>query len=175
MDNRTKNKDSVVCDDSEEEEEIFDCSNKTPVAENEHSPRNNYAAFPFSDISPLDLNMPLDIDRSSNNTQPNLDDLKQLEQDKKSIYAHPLFPLLGLYHLKFSEQHFNLLYFLTKALLFEKCEIATKSINSFDNDSSLSSFANEVEEFLQHQKSMGKSLFTNDPEVDSLVNVTDHC
>lgn len=128
--------------DSEEEEEISDSAN----------------------IS----NTPLDLE-STTTTTPNIDDLKQLEKDKKSIYSHPLFPLLGIATTTISTIDFKLAFFPLSALLFEKCEIATRSINSFDNDSSLTSFGNEIEEFLLHQQSAGKSLFTNNPEVDSLV------
>ncbi|KAI2800582.1 Homeobox protein pknox2 [Blomia tropicalis] len=92
------------------------------------------------------------ITSGSNNTQP-LDhiDLKQLEMDKKAVYSHPLFPLL--------------------ALIFEKCEIATRSINAFDTDPSLqsSTFNNEIEEFIEHQQKMGKPFLTNNSEVDTLM------
>ena len=56
------------------------------------------------------------------------------------------------------------------ALLFEKCEIATRSINSFDSDPSLSAFNNEIEEFIEHQQKIDKPFFTDNPEVDSLVS-----
>ena len=55
------------------------------------------------------------------------------------------------------------------ALLFEKCELATQSINAFDSDPSLSAFNNEIGEFIEHQQKLGRPLLTDDPEVDSLV------
>ena len=56
------------------------------------------------------------------------------------------------------------------ALLFEKCELATQSINAFDSDPSLSAFNNEIGEFIEHQQKLGRPLLTDDPEVDSLVS-----
>lgn len=48
--------------------------------------------------------------------------------------------------------------------------MATRSINSFESDPSLSAFNNEIEEFIEHQQKNAKPLFTDTPEVDSLVN-----
>ncbi|XP_017488633.1 PREDICTED: homeobox protein PKNOX2-like, partial [Rhagoletis zephyria] len=85
----------------------------------------------------------------SSSSSSSFADLKQLESDKKAVYSHPLFPLL--------------------ALLFEKCELATQSINAFDSDPSLSAFNNEIGEFIEHQQKLGRPLLTDDPEVDSLM------
>ena len=74
---------------------------------------------------------------------------EQLNADKLLVYAHPLFPLL--------------------ALLFEKCEHATHSIHAFETDTSLKSFDTEIVAYIEHHHKSGISLFTDRPEVDSLV------
>lgn len=56
------------------------------------------------------------------------------------------------------------------ALLFEKCELATRSISSFDSDPSLSAFNHEIGEFIEHQQKLGRPFLTDDAEVDSLVS-----
>jgi len=83
------------------------------------------------------------------------DSAEQLKKDKLLVYSHPLFPLL--------------------ALIFEKCELATHSLTAFETDSSLKCCDAEIVSFIeQHQKS-GVALFTDRPEVDSLVSVPYNC
>ncbi|RWS30960.1 Homeobox protein PKNOX2-like protein [Leptotrombidium deliense] len=78
-------------------------------------------------------------------------DSQSLEKDKKAVYKHPLFPLL--------------------ALLLEKCEQATASLNINDEtNSTSSSFNNEIQAFVQHQQSdSSKPFLGNDPEIDTLM------
>lgn len=64
----------------------------------------------------------------------------------KILTRHPLFPLL--------------------ALLFEKCEIATQCAEI----SSSESFNQDIQAFVQHQERDGKPIFSDDPDVDGLVN-----
>lgn len=78
-------------------------------------------------------------------------DSEQMEKDKSAVYSHPLFPLL--------------------AVLFEKCEMATSSITSFENDPSLCLFDNEINEFIQHRTTEDKSILTGNSEVDCLVSL----
>ncbi|XP_054153107.1 homeobox protein PKNOX1-like [Oppia nitens] len=72
---------------------------------------------------------------------------QQFEEDKKAVYKHPLFPLL--------------------ALLLEKCESATSTLNT----SSISgpSFNAEIMAFVEHQQRDGKPFLSDNPEVDSLM------
>ncbi|XP_042207680.1 homeobox protein PKNOX2-like isoform X1 [Homarus americanus] len=72
-------------------------------------------------------------------------DQAQFEADKRSVYKHPLFPLL--------------------ALLFEKCELATQSADSVSSDS----FNLDIQAFVQHQERDRKPFLMNDPEVDGLM------
>ncbi|CAL4060216.1 unnamed protein product, partial [Meganyctiphanes norvegica] len=72
-------------------------------------------------------------------------DQAQFEADKRSVYKHPLFPLL--------------------ALLFEKCELATQSDGSVSSDS----FNLDIQAFVQHQERDRKPFLMNDPEVDGLM------
>ena len=73
------------------------------------------------------------------------DDQAQLEQDKRAIYKHPLFPLL--------------------ALLFEKCELATQSPECPSSDS----FNQDIQTFVQHQQRDKKAFFTENQEVNDLM------
>lgn len=72
-------------------------------------------------------------------------DQAQFETDKRSVYKHPLFPLL--------------------ALLFEKCEVATQSTDCVASDS----FNLDIQAFVQHQERDRKPFLLNDPEVDGLM------
>lgn len=68
-----------------------------------------------------------------------------IENDKKAIYSHPLFPLM--------------------ALFFEKCEQATQtpdcpSSNCFDVD---------IQAFVQRQERERKPFFSDNPELDGLM------
>ncbi|PSN51770.1 hypothetical protein C0J52_05257 [Blattella germanica] len=73
-------------------------------------------------------------------------DQAQFEADKRSVYKHPLFPLL--------------------ALLFERCEQATQSAECPNSES----FNMDIQAFVQHQERDRKPFFVNDPEVDGLVS-----
>jgi len=73
------------------------------------------------------------------------EDPARLEQDKRSIYKHPLFPLL--------------------ALLFEKCELATQSPECPSSES----FNIDIQTFVQHQQRDKKPFFTDNKEVDDLM------
>jgi hypothetical protein len=73
------------------------------------------------------------------------EDPARLEQDKRSIYKHPLFPLL--------------------ALLFEKCELATQSPECPSSES----FNVDIQTFVQHQQRDKKPFFTDNKEVDDLM------
>ena len=73
------------------------------------------------------------------------DEQSQLEQDKRAIYKHPLFPLL--------------------ALLFEKCELATQSPECPSSDS----FNQDIQTFVQHQQRDKKAFFTENQEVNDLM------
>lgn len=46
-------------------------------------------------ISELEMRLPMDQVSEPGGQSP-VDDVKQLERDKKAVYAHPLFPLLGM-------------------------------------------------------------------------------
>jgi len=76
------------------------------------------------------------------------EDPSRLEHDKRSIYKHPLFPLL--------------------ALLFEKCELATQSPDSASTDS----FNIDVQTFVQHQQKDKKAFFSGNKEVDDLMIIS---
>eukprot|EP00090_Calanus_glacialis_P023369 TRINITY_DN3604_c0_g1_i2.p1 TRINITY_DN3604_c0_g1~~TRINITY_DN3604_c0_g1_i2.p1 ORF type:complete len:181 (-),score=52.19 TRINITY_DN3604_c0_g1_i2:745-1287(-) len=84
---------------------------------------------------------------SAASAQPYLasEDPARLEQDKRSIYKHPLFPLL--------------------ALLFEKCELATQSPECPSSES----FNVDIQTFVQHQQRDKKPFFTDNKEVDDLM------
>lgn len=73
------------------------------------------------------------------------EDQAQLEQDKRAIYKHPLFPLL--------------------ALLFEKCELATQSPECPSSDS----FNVDIQTFVQHQQRDKKPFFGESEEVNELM------
>lgn len=72
-------------------------------------------------------------------------DQAQFEADKRSVYKHPLFPLL--------------------ALLFERCEQATQSAECPNSES----FNMDIQAFVQHQERDRKPFLLNDPEVDGLM------
>merc|ERR1719163_195492 len=80
-----------------------------------------------------------------NNATTGEDEQAQLEQDKRAIYKHPLFPLL--------------------ALLFEKCELATQSPECPSSDS----FNQDIQTFVQHQQRDKKAFFTENQEVNDLT------
>ncbi|NXG39617.1 PKNX2 protein, partial [Dromaius novaehollandiae] len=71
----------------------------------------------------------------------------QLEADKRAVYRHPLFPLL--------------------TLLFEKCEQATQGSECITS----ASFDVDIENFVHQQEQEHKPFFSDDPELDNLVNV----
>lgn len=73
------------------------------------------------------------------------DETAQFEADKRTIYKHPLFPLL--------------------ALLFEKCELATQSTEC----PSTESFNLDIQAFVRHQDREGKPFFTDNHEVNDLM------
>ena len=67
--------------------------------------------------------------------------------EKVAIYRHPLFPLLRV--------------------LFEKCEIATNSIEHVDSIN----FDNEIKVFITQMAKENKPFFTDNVEVDTLVSI----
>ncbi|XP_021940659.1 homeobox protein PKNOX2-like isoform X2 [Zootermopsis nevadensis] len=81
-------------------------------------------------------------DQGTGFSQP---DQAQFEADKRSVYKHPLFPLL--------------------ALLFERCEQATQSAECPNSES----FNMDIQAFVQHQERDRKPFLMNDPEVDGLM------
>lgn len=194
--NSNKDNCCVTSDDSEEEEDICDnTSAQSPpinVTDNEEEKDNGQKVVQLdadhlkpgskrridtgitdqaasADIS-LELLSSISALSDTVNTQLDFDDLKQLENDKKAVYSHPLFPLLGKLIGAIPRMVSNNGMSCLLALLFEKCEIATRSINSFDSDPSLSAFNGEIEEFIEHQQKGGKPFFSDNPEVDSLVS-----
>uniref|UniRef100_A0A8C7Y499 Pbx/knotted 1 homeobox 2 n=1 Tax=Oryzias sinensis TaxID=183150 RepID=A0A8C7Y499_9TELE len=74
-----------------------------------------------------------------------LDTQTQLESDKRAVYRHPLFPLLGL--------------------LFEKCEQATQGSECITS----ASFDVDIENFVHQQEQEHKPFFSEDPELDNLM------
>ncbi|XP_048522572.1 homeobox protein Meis3 [Dendroctonus ponderosae] len=72
-------------------------------------------------------------------------DQAQFEADKRSVYKHPLFPLL--------------------ALLFERCELATQSSEPQSSDA----FNLDIQAFVQHQERDRKPFLANEPEIDGLM------
>ncbi|KAL3270726.1 hypothetical protein HHI36_021252 [Cryptolaemus montrouzieri] len=72
-------------------------------------------------------------------------DQAQFEADKRSVYKHPLFPLL--------------------ALLFERCELATQSSDSQSSEA----FNLDIQAFVQHQERDRKPFLANEPEIDGLM------
>ncbi|XP_064029396.1 homeobox protein PKNOX2 isoform X1 [Pogoniulus pusillus] len=71
----------------------------------------------------------------------------QLEADKRAVYRHPLFPLL--------------------TLLFEKCEQATQGSECITS----ASFDVDIENFVHQQEQEHKPFFSDDPELDNLVEM----
>lgn len=71
-----------------------------------------------------------------------------LESDKRTIYQHPLFPLL--------------------LMLFEKCELATQTTEC----PSARSIDMDIREFITRMQRQGNALLVDEPEIDSLVSVT---
>ncbi|KAJ8311829.1 hypothetical protein KUTeg_010614 [Tegillarca granosa] len=69
----------------------------------------------------------------------------QNEEEKRSIYGHPLFPLM--------------------ALLFEKCEMATQTPDCPSSDS----FDVDIQAFVQHQEKDNKPFFSDDSDLDALM------
>lgn len=69
----------------------------------------------------------------------------QNEDEKRSIYGHPLFPLM--------------------ALLFEKCEMATQTPDCPSSDS----FDVDIQAFVQHQEKDNKPFFSDDSDLDALM------
>lgn len=76
-----------------------------------------------------------------------IDPQAQLEADKRAVYRHPLFPLL--------------------TLLFEKCEQATQGSECITS----ASFDVDIENFVHQQEQEHKPFFSDDPELDNLVNL----
>lgn len=74
--------------------------------------------------------------------------LSNMMNEKVAIYRHPLFPLLRI--------------------MFEKCEIATNSIDSVH----AITFDNEIKSFITQMAKENKPFFTDDAEVDGLVSIT---
>ncbi|XP_045468460.1 homeobox protein PKNOX2-like isoform X2 [Harmonia axyridis] len=72
-------------------------------------------------------------------------DQAQFEADKRSVYKHPLFPLL--------------------ALLFERCELATQSSDTQSSEA----FNLDIQAFVQHQERDRKPFLANEPEIDGLM------
>ncbi|KAK9892491.1 hypothetical protein WA026_020481 [Henosepilachna vigintioctopunctata] len=72
-------------------------------------------------------------------------DQAQFEADKRSVYKHPLFPLL--------------------ALLFERCELATQSSDAQSSEA----FNLDIQAFVQHQERDRKPFLANEPEIDGLM------
>jgi len=112
---------------------------------------NNYTSSPSSRKEPQPLG------KSSQSSSAQVagaasylagEDPTRLEQDKRAIYKHPLFPLL--------------------ALLFEKCELATQSPDSANTDS----FNIDVQTFVQHQQKDKKAFFSGNKEVDDLMIIS---
>ena len=75
-------------------------------------------------------------------------DPSQLESDKRAIYKHPLFPLL--------------------VLLFEKCELATQSIDAPSGPT----FEADIKVFVQQHCQDKKPPLTGNSEIDDLVSST---
>nr|QFQ66898.1 PKNOX2-like protein [Hofstenia miamia] len=78
-------------------------------------------------------------------TSLGITDSQSFETDKNYIYGHPLFPLM--------------------ALLFDKCEQATNSVEC----PSSASFEIDIETFIHQQERERKPFFTENAEVDSLM------
>jgi hypothetical protein len=74
-----------------------------------------------------------------------------LESDKRTIYQHPLFPLL--------------------LMLFEKCELATQTTEC----PSARSIDMDIRTFISQMQHQGKALLAEEPEVDSLVSSVVFC
>lgn len=72
-------------------------------------------------------------------------DQAQFEADKRSIYKHPLFPLL--------------------ALLFEKCELATQSAECPSSEG----FNVDIQAFVQHQQQDKRPLLSESEEANELM------
>ncbi|MGH0128554.1 UNVERIFIED_CONTAM: hypothetical protein FKN15_040254 [Acipenser sinensis] len=70
-----------------------------------------------------------------------------MDADKEAIYRHPLFPLL--------------------ALLFEKCEQSTQGSECITS----ASFDVDIENFVRIQEKEGKAFFSEDPDLDNLMQV----
>ncbi|KAK7582593.1 hypothetical protein V9T40_014038 [Parthenolecanium corni] len=79
----------------------------------------------------------------SNCNAPN--DQAAFEADKRTVYKHPLFPLL--------------------ALIFERCEQATQCAEI----PSAEGFSMDIQAFVQHQDKDQRPFLTNDDEVDGLM------
>ena len=71
--------------------------------------------------------------------------LGNIINEKVAIYRHPLFPLLRI--------------------LFEKCEIATNSVETVNS----LTFDHEIKSFITQMAKENKPFFTEDAEVDGLV------
>lgn len=90
-------------------------------------------------------NSPSPVPTQQTTSSSQASETQSLDNDKKAIYRHPLFPLM--------------------ALLFEKCERATQtpecpSADSFDVD---------IQAFVQHQEKDRKPFFSDDTELDGLM------
>jgi len=80
-------------------------------------------------------------------TQPVVkeEDSEQFEEDKRTIYKHPLFPVL--------------------ALAFEKCEMATQSIQSPSSEI----LSQDIQSFVQKQIDAKKQIVSENAEVNELI------
>ncbi|XP_077597560.1 homeobox protein PKNOX2 [Stigmatopora nigra] len=91
------------------------------------------------------VHIPAASARGNNSVSVTLDPQPQLESDKRAVYRHPLFPLLGL--------------------LFEKCEQATQGSECITS----ASFDVDIENFVHQQERDHKPFFSEDPELDNLM------
>lgn len=57
------------------------------------------------------------------------------------------------------------------ALLLEKCENATATLNATNSNHTTSSFNSEIAAFIQHQQRDGKPFLSDDPDVDAMVSI----
>lgn len=84
------------------------------------------------------------VRRQSNVADPSAGDVT--DADKRTIYQHPLFPLL--------------------LMLFEKCELATQTTEC----PSARSIDSDIRLFITQMQTTGKSLLAESDDVDSLVS-----
>ncbi|RWS12004.1 Homeobox protein PKNOX2-like protein [Dinothrombium tinctorium] len=141
-----------VSDDEEEEDNFVVCSLNEVKQIVHHSNAVNTThsqTFASTTVTSSLSSCDTQKDKPILDEQQTVSDLQQFEKDKKAVYKHPLFPLL--------------------ALLLEKCEYATGTLNMNDDNVAPSSFNAEMQAFVQHQQRDGKPFLSEDPEVDSLM------